>query len=160
MAEKNALNYAIYLLEKRDYSENELYKKICTKYEEKESAEAVAKVSELGYVNDEKYAFRLAEKYLSAYGKKRVSDEMYKRGLDRDLIKMTLEETSDPEKETEKIIKAINAKTKGHFPCDRKERDKLFAFLCRKGFSPDEIGRALRQMKDGQNGESEDFYEN
>ena len=153
MAEKNAKNYAIYLLEKRDYSQKELLKKICEKYSETEAAEAVLLAVEYGYVNDRKYARYLAEKYFSAYGKKRVSEELFKRGIDREIISQTLEDTYNSENETNKIVKLINQKTKGIFPQEKKERDKLFAFLFRKGFSSAEIGNALRYMKESYNGE-------
>ena len=46
MAEKTAAGYAVWLLEKRDYSEKELFKKISEKYSEREAAEAVAKMYE------------------------------------------------------------------------------------------------------------------
>lgn len=161
MAEKTAAGYAVWLLEKRDYSEKELFKKISGKYSEKEAAEAVAKMIDFGYVDDRKYARRLAEKYFASYGKKRVSEELYKRGIDREIAAVAIEETYNRETTAEKISALIKIKTKGNFPEDRKERDKLFAFLCRKGFSSGEIADALRRLKeeiyDGDFTEQEDY---
>ena len=63
MTEKNAKNYAVYLLEKRDYGETELFKKISEKYTEESAAEAVAYVVERGYVKTtRKYARTTARK--------------------------------------------------------------------------------------------------
>ena len=81
MTEKNAKNYAVYLLEKRDYGETELFKKISEKYTEEDAAEAVAYVVERGYVNDEKYARRLAEKYFISYGKKEYRKNFFEKVL-------------------------------------------------------------------------------
>ncbi len=148
MTEKNAKNYAVYLLEKRDYGETELFKKISEKYTEEDAAEAVAYVVERGYVNDEKYARRLAEKYFISYGKKRVSEELFRKGLGREVISNAIEEAYDENREIEKITKLINQKTKNTFPQGKKERDKLFAFLFRKGFSASEITETLRTMKE------------
>ena len=103
MAEKTAAGYAVWLLEKRDYSEKELFKKISGKYSEREAAEAVAKMIDFGYVDDRKYARHLAEKYFSSYGKKRVSEELYKRGIDRETAAEAIEETYNREKTAEKI---------------------------------------------------------
>ena len=161
MAEKTAAGYAVWLLEKRDYSEKELFKKISGKYSEREAAEAVAKMIDFGYVDDRKYARHLAEKYFASYGKKRVSEELYKRGIDRETAAVAIEETYNRETTAEKISALIKIKTKGNFPEDRKERDKLFAFLCRKGFSSGEIADALRRLKeeiyDGDFTEQEDY---
>ena len=161
MAEKTAAGYAVWLLEKRDYSEKELFKKILGKYSEREAAEAVAKMIDFGYVDDRKYARHLAEKYFASYGKKRVSEELYKRGIDRETAAEAIEETYNRETTAEKISALIKIKTQGNFPKDRKERDKLFAFLCRKGFSSGEIADALRRLKeeiyDGDFTEQEDY---
>ena len=147
MAEKNAKNYAVYLLEKRDYGETELFRKISEKYPEEVAAKAVAYAVSAGYVNDTKYARRVAEKYFLSYGKKRVSEELFRKGLDRETAAEAIESLYDKEREAEKIIGLINQKTKGVFPEDRKGRDKIFAFLFRKGFSSSEISEALRIMK-------------
>lgn len=145
---KTAEGYALWLLEKRDYSEKSLFDKISEKYDEKDAAEAVAKMMEFGYVNDEKYARRLAVKYFSAYGKKRVVEELYKKGIDREIAEIAIEDVYDRDASAHKAAELIKKKTKNSFPTDKKERDKLFAFLFRKGFSSAEISEALSILRD------------
>ena len=142
------VKYAIYLLEKRDYSEKELYKKISEKYSEQKAAEAVAYSVKCGYVDDERYARRLIEKYLARYGKKRVSAELFQKGIDKELSEQLLEEQYDLEQESEKIVALLRSKLKGAMPADRKESEKVFAFLCRKGYSSDEINHAFAEYKE------------
>ena len=50
MTEKNAKNYAVYLLEKRDYGETELFKKISEKKTETKSVQT-AKGMELQFAH-------------------------------------------------------------------------------------------------------------
>lgn len=139
--------YAVWLLEKRDFSENELFKKLIKKYEEEESKAAVEKCVEAGYIDDERYAFRIIEKYQKRYGQRRLSDELFKRGIDRELCEQLLEDSYEAEHEHEKIKHAINQKLKGLLPSDRKEYEKTYAFLMRKGYGSDEINRAMREYK-------------
>lgn len=145
---KPYIKYAIYLLEKRDYSEKELFDKITTKYTENEAAEAVANCVEKGYVNDRKYSERIIEKYFARYGKRRVSEELYKRGIDRELSQELIENAYSIEDESEKIENLIFQKLKGTLPSDKKEYDKVFAFLARKGYSSDEINHAYSEYKE------------
>ena len=72
--------------------------------------------------------------------------ELQQKGVDRDQIRQMLEENPVDEEETVRAL--LKKKTGGRIPEDKKEIQKLAAFLGRKGFSFEVISRVLRDVAD------------
>lgn len=92
---------ALYLLSKRDYSKKELTDRLCREKgryqsDRTEAAAAVAsRMEELGLVNDEAYAARLARDYQlhRLYPRRRAIQELCGKGIGRELAEEAVEGT-------------------------------------------------------------------
>lgn len=140
-----ARSHAYFLLSRRDYSTGELVKKLRELPVGEEAARAAAdRLTELGYIRDGEYASRVAAHYASAgCGPLKVSAELRRRGFDSataDEALALLEESFDfPEAaraEAEKKFGALGDLT-------YEQKGKITAFLARRGYTYDQIGRAL-----------------
>ena len=97
--EKSALDYAAGLLDARAYSEGALAKKLTERgYTEEETAEALEKLKDYGYVNDEAYADELARRAAeSGKGRQRIKKELQEKGVDKELAARAVSEYSESE---------------------------------------------------------------
>ncbi len=134
---------ALWYLSRSDHSKKALRDKlIAAGFDPAACEESVNRMAELGLIDDEKYARRLAE-YLSASGssKKEIAYKLTLKGIPSDIIKeISYEDESD---ESEKILKLIETKYKSKLGSE-KDLEKVFAALVRKGFSYSDIKSALR----------------
>ncbi len=140
-----AYEKALYLLEYRPHSRQELLNKVLREYPEEAALEAVERVAELGLLNDEQYAADLAQEFLNrkGYGVHRARQELMRRGIDRDLIDTVLQNTeSDPEAQ---LIQIITKKYKP-VPTDRKGVEKVIAAMVRRGYEFSQVRHALQQI--------------
>ena len=76
------------------------------------------------------------------YGVAKLRDELYRRGVPKELWDDALEQMPDVETVIEKVIAQ---KTKGA-ALNEKERRKLFEALLRRGFSRQDIKNALGRL--------------
>ena len=146
---RRAENKAVFLLSKRDLSHRELEDKLCREKgryhaERREvAAAAAARMVELGYVNDEAYAHRLAEQYarVKLYPRRRILEELLHKGIDRD----TAREAADSvELDETQMALAFLRKKRYTVPVDDKERQRIVGALARYGYSAEVIRAALR----------------
>jgi regulatory protein len=128
-------------------SEGELSKKLRDKgFSDTDTAEAVSWFSEHGFVDDEAYTDELVRYYTSrGCGKRRIKEELYRRGISRELVERALETLPDF---TDEIRALIEKKLRGE-ELTPERKQKITAFLIRRGFGYDEIRAAF---------ETEDFY--
>ena len=86
-----ALDYAAGLLDSRAYASAALMEKLLARgYGREESEEAVEKLKEYGYINDEAYAEGLARRSAeSGRGSRRISMELREKGIDKELAANT-----------------------------------------------------------------------
>ena len=140
-----ARSHAFFLLSRRDYATGELVKKLRElPVSEQAARDAAARLTELGYLRDGDYAARVAAHYASAgNGPLKVSAELRRRGFDSataDQALAALEETFDfPEAaraEAEKKFGSLE-------DLSWEQKGKITAFLARRGYTYDQIGRAL-----------------
>ena len=85
--EQSALDYAAGLLDSRAYSSSALEKKLVDRgYSSGETAQAIERLRDYGYVNDETYAAELARRAAeSGKGSRRISYELREKGIDKEL---------------------------------------------------------------------------
>ncbi|MBO4212946.1 MAG: RecX family transcriptional regulator [Clostridia bacterium] len=123
-------------------SEKKLTEKLQKRGFDRESAAAAAKkLQKDGFIDEENdaanKAFACARKL---WGKKRIVAKLYESGYREDTIKAAVERLSEVDF-VENCKKLIAKKVKA-LPTDRKELDKLIAFLIRYGYSLSEIKSA------------------
>lgn len=137
-----ARDRALYLLGLRDYACKELTNKLLTEARPDIAERVVARLAEVGLLDDERYAQRLAQSLSRSkqYPKRRVAQELQRRGVDRDTAAFAAEEI-----ECEDFEQALALIEKKYYNkmTDRDSRQKVMAALTRRGFSYEAIRRAM-----------------
>ena len=133
---------ALKILGSRNFSEKEMIKRLTSKGEsEEDAAEAVRWLVELGYINDDDYATLIVRYYvLKGYGETRIRDELYKRGIPRDLWDEKLSERSKDETE-DAAYAFLKKKLRGS--SDKDDLRRASDALVRRGFSYDNAKTAI-----------------
>ena len=128
----------------RMLSKKELREKLVRKGAEEEEAQDIALwLEELGAVDEQAYAGILVRHYAAAhYGKKRIVQELQRRGIPRELMEEALVQLPEP---CETIECYIAAKYKGR-SLDFDERRKLGNALLRRGFDWHDIRPVLNAL--------------
>lgn len=154
---RRAYNYAVTLLSRRDHSERELTTKLSQKGYADGADEAIARLRDGGYVSDERFARLYVRELqtLKRYGKRRIEQELYRKGIDREIIREVLDET---EFEQDELVSLIERKY-GRYLCDEKGVQKTVNGLLRMGYSYGEIRDALKQINENLQSEDEVYYE-
>lgn len=143
---RRATERGLYLLDYRDYSYSELFKKLNENYDEDTCYYVLNKLVSLGLINDRRYAENLARKYMEVqkYGYYRASNEMYRKGLDRELVAEVL--STYDEGTAERICEIIRQKYSGYLDDPDKVR-RMKNALARRGYSFSDINEAVRMME-------------
>ncbi|MDE5946320.1 MAG: RecX family transcriptional regulator [Oscillospiraceae bacterium] len=143
---RKAYQYSLYLLDYRDYSYRELFKKLENTYKNEDLCfEVMNKLVNLGMINDRRYAENLARKYIEVkkFGIQRAKREMYNKGIMSDTADKALEPYLNYTEEN--IIELLNKKYARYLsdPDDRKNIEKAKNSLVRMGYKFDEINNAV-----------------
>ena len=142
---EKAINRAMQLLTARDYTEKQLRDKLVVgKYEEQEVADAIAYVKSFHYIDDVRYADSYLEYYKDFRSYRRMETDLMKKGIARDVIRSCWEEKlaqGCDYDEGEQIRRLLEKRHFSPDTADYKEKQRTYAFLCRKGFS----GEAIRK---------------
>ncbi len=147
---------AVFLLSRRDYSRRELERKLCREKgqyhgERRDGAvEAAAYMEELGYVNDESYAARLAEQYRTVrlYPRRRIVEKLCEKGIDREVAR---EAANAVEGDDAQLALEFLRKKRYTVAMTAEEADKQAAALARYGFAGEDIRRAMRWHREEEN---------
>ncbi len=148
---------AIDLLSRKPMSEKELSDRMLRWGAGEEEIQAVCqRMEQLGYLDDSAYAGRIVRHYASkGYGERRIRDELYRRGVPRELWDQALEELPDPEDTVETYISAHLKGKSG----DPKEFKRVSDALVRRGFSWSTVSEAMNRFRREEklNGEEENI---
>ena len=138
-----AKEWALALLDRRDYSRAELLKKLLEKgVEEVEAAQAVDRLEELGFVDDARYAPIVVRHYAAkGYGARRVRQELARRGIPRELWDEAMAQMPAQDDTIDRLLR--NRLRDGE--ADRAALKRASDFLLRKGYGWDEIKSALER---------------
>ncbi len=142
---RRARERALYLLDYRDYSYTEMYKKLLANYDEQICYGVCDKLSEMGLINDRRYAEGLARKYMEVkrFGYYRASQEMRLKGLSKELIDEALSEYE--EGTVERLVELISKKYLRKLE-DEDGVKKVKNALARQGYSYNDIKLALEEF--------------
>ena len=140
---RKAKDQALRYLSLRAYGEQELYKKLCQKYDEFSASAAIASMRELAYLDDDTFAADKA-RGLSSRGKS--STEIYRKltelGIDRDLASFCAEEYAESDIDTAcKLIEKMYLQK-----LRQGDTQKVMAALARRGFNHRTIKAALEKI--------------
>ena len=141
---KRAMN----LLQKKSFAEGELARKLSDGgYPEEVVDKAIEYVKSFGYIDDVRYASDYIRYHSSqGRGKNRIRMDLKAKGISDDSFEKAWDETAElgliPGVEDE-IAKLLEKK---HFDpeMERSDKDKIAAFIMRRGFSAEDIFRVMR----------------
>ena len=110
---------------------------------EEEAAAIADRMEELGFLNDAAYAAQVVRYYSAkGYGERKLRDELYRRGIPRELWDEALEGAADPSAAIEEFLRK---KWRGTLPDDPRELKKASDALARRGYSWSDIVEGLRR---------------
>lgn len=141
-----AYNKAYDLLSYGDMSEKTMRTKLARyDFDDALVDEVVCKLTEQGYLDDTRYATALA-RYLAdskCYGPRRISQELYLKGVDRSTADLAIDALDTDFYET----------VRTHIPrgfdfSDRKAVSRLYGQLVRRGFDYDMINSVIKEPED------------
>ena len=138
------------MISSRPLSRRELIRKLWEKGAAEADAEAAADwLEEIGALNDADYASMLVRHYGGmGYGEAKIRDELYRRGVPRELWEDALAASPDAQ---EAIARVIAQKTKGR-TLDEKGRKRLSDMLLRRGFAWRDVRAALAKISEDTTG--------
>jgi len=141
---ENVKKRALRILGTRSFSEQEMLKRLTGKGETQEAAEeAVRWLVELGYINDSDYGTLIVRHYSGkGYGPARIRDELYKRGIPRDLWDEKLTELDEAEMD-DSALEFLKKKLRGSN--DKDDLRRASAALVRRGYSYDDAKSAVNR---------------
>ena len=131
----------------RPLSKRELTRRLVQKGAAADDADAAVDYLEgIGALDDASYAAMLVRHYSAqGFGAARLRDELYRRGVPRELWDAALAEAPEVQ---ETLARVIASKTKGK-PLNEKDTKRLADALLRRGFSWSEVRSALRSAGAG-----------
>lgn len=143
-----AKSRALKIINARPMSRKEMRDRLIEKGEDPDNAEVCADwLCEMGLINDESYAGSVVRHYAAkGYGVTRIRQELNRHGVARELWDTALEQMPEQDDKIERFIRARLTD-----PDDRAQIKKISDALYRRGYSWDEIKRAINNVK------SEDF---
>ena len=147
---QSAYQYALYLLSGQDYSAFKLRQKLKLKqFSADEIDETLRRLTEKNYLREAEYKRLLARRWMA----KGYSDQLIKRRGEQEELTFSREELAEWRQELgttshDAIQKLVAKKIRGHeIPYEREARQKLkekvSRFLLSKGYSYDEVKRAI-----------------
>lgn len=136
---------ALFLLEKMDRTEYQLceklrqsgYPKICIE-------DAIAYVKKYHYIDDLKYARTYVRYGQEKKSRQRLRIDLMKKGVASDVIEEALEEEFASD-EREKIRKLLEKRNYNNECSDRKEQQRTYQFLMRRGYQSGDILSVMRK---------------
>ncbi len=154
---RRAREYALYLLSVRDYGERELCRKLREKGYSDVAAETAARMTELGLVNDEIYARRIARdcRLRKLYARRRTVQEIMTHGIAREVAQYAAEAVDETENLSDlQQALALLEKKRYTISATPAERQRGTALLMRYGYDGGTVREAWRVLGDG----TEDDY--
>ncbi len=151
---EDAKNRALKLLSSRSYTTRDMKKKLLDYTGDETATEkTLVFLAEYRFLDDADYARRFARDCLNLkrLGKRSIRAKLLEKGIAPDLADKVLEELSGDEILAENMEKLLIKKLNGNF--EFKNLMKAKRYLVSKGYSFDEIDRAINKLK----AESEDW---
>ena len=141
---EEARNRALRLLDKRDYSRKMILDKLTEKGISPADAEEAADwLCSVGLVDDRRYAGLVVRHYAAkGYGERRVRDELYRRGVPKELWDEALAEMPEQDDTLDRLIRS----KLGGKELSKENLSRVSAALQRRGYGWQEIREAIERL--------------
>ena len=145
---RRAYQRALFLLDYRDYSAKEMTEKLIKTYKSETLCSAVLKkLKENGFIDDERYAERMARKLVETrkFGYRRAEREIMLKGIDKFTAEDALAVYDD--RFSENLMELLKTKHSRYLTgsSDRKSIEKVKNALVRYGYDFSDINRAVKE---------------
>ena len=138
---------AMNLLQKKDYTEKQLRDKLSEGlYPRDIIDDAIDYVKSYHYLDDERYARDYITYHMSVRSKNRIIQDLSGKGISKDIFMPIVEELyveEDSDVELDQIKRLLSKKHYDPEQTEYKEKQKIMAFLLRKGFQMSDIRKAI-----------------
>lgn len=136
---------ALHLLEDMDRTESQLRRKLRQgMYTDEMIDQAIEYVKSFGYMNDLEYARRYIASKSSSKSQREIYAGLCQKGVDRELVEQAMEEFFEEHDDTEAIKTILRKKGFNPEEAGDKEKQRIFAYLNRKGFRYDDIRQVIQ----------------
>lgn len=134
------------LLKTKDYTEKQLREKLRMSYYPEEVIEdAIAYVISYHYVDDYRYARQYAQSREASMSRRLLENKLREKGISEDIRRKVMEEFPDDELSVlDRLIRKKNIDFSG---ISREERQKIYAYFMRKGFSCENILKKINEFE-------------
>jgi regulatory protein len=141
------LQYSIWLLSRRDYTQFEMNNKLLSKQPDSAIVQSVLdKLLDYKYIDDERRANSIFNSYNKKESPNKTKRRLFLKGVDSELVDKIISENVTDEQQISNAFNLLNKKFKTY---DHEKSQKYYQFLASKGFSWDLISKALSQFKQG-----------
>lgn len=144
---KRAKLRAMNLLKSRDYTVSQLRQKLEQGgYPEAVAEEALGYVESFHYTDDLRYAVNFISQYENSRSRRRIEQDLLNRGIERNTLERAWAEWEEQGGSQDEWGMMQNVLEKRHFcpeSAEQKERQKMYGFLTRRGFSPELVRKAV-----------------
>lgn len=144
---KRAKLRSMNLLQSREYTEKQLKDKLLQGgYPEQIAEEALEYVKSYHYIDDDRYAATYIEYHAESKSRQRIIQDLMRKGISKECIErqwQNAEELGVSVNEEKMILEILEKKNYVDKEADMKERQKMYAFLLRKGFSCEKIRKVM-----------------
>jgi len=145
---KRARLRAMHLLEQMSRTEFQLREKLRQSYYPDQIIEdAIQYVRGYHYIDDLRYAMSYLENNASVKSLRQMEQELYAKGVAKEIVEQAVSE-SDPPDEMSQILALLEKKHYDPSCDDRKEQQRMYGYLMRRGYSRSAILSALRQVEE------------
>lgn len=117
------------------------------KYSNNAINQAINKLKEYGYINDEHFAKTFVEIYGESKGKKYLQRELMIKGVSQNIITSLLDEQDETIACEMQCAKKIKNMAK---PISQKDKEKLYRFLLSKGFEFSVVRQCVSKFSSGE----------
>ena len=148
-AKKRCLN----LLQKKNYTEYKLREKLREGlYSPEMIDEAIVYVKSFHYIDDYRYACDYIFYHKESETKKKIEEKLRIKGIEQDILQQAFGDSYDEgeelQTELEQADKLLRKKGYDYKSMDWKDKQKIYAYLLRKGISNSVIKRAMEVQND------------
>lgn len=157
LTHRKCLSYSGLLLQRQDYSEKKLREKLTKAgYPTDIVSETIRELKEAHYLDDERMASRYIEYHIQDRSRARVCQDLLRRGVDPDVIQRAfagMNGETAVQAQVRQIRKLLEKKGYDGTAAGWEEKQKMKAFLYRKGYNTELIRRAF-DMEDNLDSDS------
>lgn len=158
--EINVYNYALSVLSRNSKSEKQLRAKLNEKgYDSQFIDNAIFKLKQQKYLDDERFSEMLINNKInvSKYGKRRIKESLYEKGIQREIIDEKIKELSDEDELERACLIGVKRLKTLKEEDTRKLSIKLSNYLINKGFEYSTVKKAVSKLLDRSCDELDEF---